>query len=162
MLFGGILLLGALAPGGFAARVVLSGSMEPAIPTGAVVFTLSQASYYEGDVITYQTIGNSVPTTHRVVSVEEGTLGNLHTTRGDANDVDDFNRVRQNSIYGKVLFHIPYLGFILDFAKTSIGFLLLVGFPILFIIIEEIKNIVAEVKKNRKEKSDSMDNSKTS
>jgi hypothetical protein len=40
---------------------------------------------------------------------------------------------------------VPYLGYILDFAKKPIGFVLLVGVPAGLIIIDEIIKIFHEV-----------------
>lgn len=147
---GGLLLLGSFSPKGFTARVVLSGSMEPAIGTGSVVFTLPRDSYSVGDVITFQIDQKTnVPTTHRIVEVKADPVGDVYTTRGDNNDVNDFTTVRQNQVLGKVLFHVPYLGFILEFAKTPLGFLVLIGLPAVMIVVEEIKKIVAEVKRQK-------------
>ena len=71
-----------LLPGLFGIRpyVVYSGSMEPKIPTGAVVFIKEGAYSPEtGDIITFHNEDTVV--THRVVKKEEGTF----ITKGDAN-----------------------------------------------------------------------------
>ena len=64
-----------LIPGLFGIRpyVVYSGSMEPEIPTGAVVFTKEgEFSPKKGDIITFHN-GDTV-VTHRVVKKENGYL----------------------------------------------------------------------------------------
>ena len=68
----------------FCAYVVLSGSMEPEIPTGSVVVVDGRKKEWNpGDVITYRR-GNMV-VTHRIVEKsEEG-----YCTKGDANAEED-------------------------------------------------------------------------
>ena len=67
--------IGTLIPGLFGIRpyVVYSGSMEPEIPTGAVVFTKEgEFSPKKGDIITFHN-GDTV-VTHRVVKKRKGYL----------------------------------------------------------------------------------------
>ena len=147
---GVLFVLSSLSVGGFTAKLVLSGSMEPTIPTGSVAFLLPQKSYEAGDVITFKTdTAAQHPTTHRIMfQNDDGTF----TTRGDANDANDFVTVSAEHIFGKVLFAIPYLGYILDFAKNPLGFILLVGIPATYIILDELSKIVAVVRCYRAEK----------
>ena len=75
-----------LIPGLFGIRpyVVYSGSMEPEIPTGAVVFTKEgEFSPKKGDIITFHN-GDTV-VTHRVVKKEK----DIFITKGDANKTED-------------------------------------------------------------------------
>ena len=83
-----------LLPGLFGIRpyVVYSGSMEPKIPTGAVVFTKEGAYSLEtGDIITFHNEDTVV--THRVVKKEEGTF----ITKGDANKIRFLWQSRRSS-----------------------------------------------------------------
>lgn len=75
----------------FCAYVVLSGSMEPEIPTGSVVVVDGRKKEWNpGDVITYRR-GNMV-VTHRIVEKsEEG-----YYTKGDANAEEDAGIVLEN------------------------------------------------------------------
>ena len=50
------------------------------------------------------------------------------------------------------MFTVPYLGYVLDFAKRPIGFVLLVGVPALIIIFDEIGKIIREIKLMRRKK----------
>ena len=95
-----------LLPGLFGIRpyVVYSGSMEPKIPTGAVVFTKEGAYSPEtGDIITFHNEDTVV--THRVVKKEEGTF----ITKGDANSSEDAP-VLWDNVVGKVFVGIPRVG----------------------------------------------------
>ena len=95
-----------LLPGLFGIRpyVVYSGSMEPKIPTGAVVFTKEGAYSPEtGDIITFH---------------NEDTV----VTQGDANKNADPIPVAKSQIIGRVVFCLPYLGYIIYFLKARIPF----------------------------------------
>lgn len=165
-LIAGVVLLGALLlatllpiPGNLKVKIVKSGSMEPAIRTGGIVFIRSAASYGVGDIITFgKDTKTQIPTTHRIIEETGSGRNKIFTTKGDANDSIDPEGVRADTVIGKVLFTIPYAGFVLDFAKKPIGFALLVGIPALIIIFEELLNIWKEVKKIKR-KEDSEDTS---
>lgn len=150
-----LLLLSSLIPipGNFKVKVVKSGSMEPYIKTGGIVIIKPAVSYEVGDVVTFgKDTKTQIPTTHRIIEIE-GT-GPLRTflTKGDANDSPDPAVIRLPDISGKVLVTVPYLGYILDFAKKPIGFLLLVGVPALFIIFDEIGKIIKEIRAIKRKK----------
>lgn len=132
-------------------KIVESGSMEPAIMTGSLVVIMPATDYVQNDVITFESTGADVPTTHRIVSIEEkeGTL--WFTTKGDANEEADTAVTPYNGIIGKVMFAVPYLGFILDFARQPMGFGLLIVLPALMIILGEIEKIWKEIRKKKTE-----------
>lgn len=105
---------------GIRADVVLSGSMEPALKTGSIVFTDTGRTLPEiGDIITYR-LGNSY-VTHRVIrKTEEGFV-----TKGDANGAEDSAYVRESQIEGLVIFSVPVLGYaVLAFQRKPIFCLL--------------------------------------
>jgi signal peptidase len=55
---------------------------------------------------------------------------------------------------GKLIFTIPYFGYIGYFVRTPIGFILLIILPASLIIILEIRNIIKELKnKNKNQKT---------
>ena len=93
--------------------IVMSGSMEPAIPTGSVVFIDEMLRVVEpGEVIAYRlnTRGEErIMVTHRVIDRIEG----AYITKGDANDAEDENPVLQSQVAGKYAGHIPVLGYLL-------------------------------------------------
>lgn len=127
---------------GYELRIVQSGSMEPAISTGSLVLVSAQERYAVGDVITYRNPGNDgVPTTHRII--EEGLQGGelAYTTQGDANESIDPRAVVDEWIIGKVVLAVPYLGYLLDFARQPIGFIFLIVLPALLIVFEEVTNL---------------------
>jgi len=127
--------------------------MEPSIKTGSVVVIKPSVSYTVGDVVTFgKDTKTDIPTTHRIVSSRavEGVL--LFTTKGDANEDPDTNEIRQTDIHGKVLFDIPFFGYIIDLARKPLGFAVLIILPALIVIYDEGMKIFVEIKKMRKKK----------
>lgn len=145
-------------PGNYQIKTVLSGSMEPAIKTGAVVVVKPADNYEKGDVINFTgnfrlTSGKEVTVTHRIVEKNVSEAGVIsYVTKGDANDDSDFETVAQRQVIGKVLFNVPYIGYVLETAKKPYGFLALILIPAGLIVLEQIKNIWTEFKKMRSKK----------
>jgi len=145
--------------GNYEVKVVKSGSMEPAIMTGAVVLVKEEISYKIGDVITFATEGADIPTSHRIIGFEERNGEVVFETKGDANEDADIGLVAKENILGKVVLDLPYIGYILDFARQPLGFALLIGIPALIIILDEIENIWKELRrgKNKEEMKEELD-----
>ena len=122
------------------------------------ILPIPESSYKVGDIITFgKDTKTEVPTTHRIIGdkVIDGVL--IYTTKGDANEDKDTKEVRKDEIIGKTIFSVPYLGYIMDFAKKPLGFILLVGLPALYIVYDEVAKIVAEVKKLRKKNESNIE-----
>lgn len=150
-----LLLLASLAPisGNYKVKVVKSGSMEPAIKTGGIVVIKPSKTYIVGDIITFgQDTKTQIPTTHRIVS-KDGTGPQItFRTKGDANDAEDPAPAKLADVKGRVILTVPYLGYVLDFAKKPIGFALLVGVPAVIIILDELGKILREIRLMRRKK----------
>jgi len=144
-----LLLLGSFWPGelGYDIRIVESGSMAPTILTGAVVITRPTASYQVGDVVTYQRRTDQSATTHRLIE-EVGEGGeSAFMAQGDANNVADAEPVLAVEIAGKVGLNIPYVGYVLSFFRSPLGFLVIVLIPAILILREQfirIRRVVSE------------------
>ena len=140
-------------PGNFQVKVVKSGSMEPYIRTGGVVLIKPEPDYSVGDVLTFgKDTKTQIPTTHRIIATDGTGLLRTFTTKGDANEEADPVSTRLSDISGKVILTLPYLGYILDFAKKPLGFALLVGIPAVVIILDEIGKIIKEIRSIRRRK----------
>ncbi|OSP09068.1 S26 family signal peptidase [Halorubrum ezzemoulense DSM 17463] len=124
--------------------VVLTASMTPAIAPGDVVIVAERdpTAIAEGDVITFVRGTSDVPVTHRVIDVvdEAGTLA--FETMGDANEGPDPGLVPAGSLVGAVTLTIPYVGYVIQFAGTRVGFVALVLFPFGLLAATEIWSIV--------------------
>lgn len=130
-------------PGNFKAFVVQSGSMEPTVKTGSLVFVKPSKTYAIGDIINIKDGKSSI--THRVVSkkIENGI--EVFETKGDANEEADAQLVPQDRIFGKMFWGLPYIGYPVGYAKTQKGFLFLVIIPCVIIIYEELRKIKEEI-----------------
>lgn len=133
---------------------VLSGSMEPAIHTGSVVVIRPEAQYKVDDVVTFgKNTKKDIPTTHRIVSsrVQDGVM--VFKTQGDANNSFDNIEIQQNDIHGKVLFSIPFMGYVIDFVRQPAGLVLVIVIPAIFIVYDEVRKIIKEIKRLKKSRT---------
>lgn len=147
------LLLVSLLPltGNVEIKIVKSGSMAPAIETGSLVVVMPAHEYKVGDVITFgKDTKTSIPTTHRIVSIRSEAEQTYYSTKGDANEEKDPSETAARDVIGKVLFHVPYAGFVLDFARQPTGFAFLIGIPAGIIILDEAFNIYKEISAMRR------------
>ncbi len=91
----------------YALLCVQSGSMAPALPVHAVITVDRQQAFplNRGDIITYRS-GDGRLITHRVVGAGfDGAF--YYITKGDANLSTDPYPVRENDIFGRVIFVTP-------------------------------------------------------
>lgn len=103
---------------GYAAAVVLSGSMEPAIHVNDMVVIHREAAYEPQDVILYG--GGQSMVTHRIVELKDG----VYITRGDSNNTND-PAVLPEQVVGRVVLVIPKIGAAIGFMRTPLGMLLI-------------------------------------
>lgn len=142
--------------------VVQSGSMEPTIQTGSVIFVYETepSAIEEGDIIAYNLREpDQRVTTHRVVDVtRDGEL--LFRTKGDANEDPDQYTVSPDAVIGTVPIvaesvtipfvgyfeelplQIPYLGRVLIVAGSKWGIFFLVMVPAALLIISETYTLI--------------------
>lgn len=99
----------------FRVSVVLSGSMEPALPLGSLVLSLpaNADSLAPSDIITFARPDRlTVEVTHRIVAVERGVYGAAFVTKGDANNAPDGWRVPAEPGLQRAVFVVPYAGYV--------------------------------------------------
>jgi len=158
-----------LAKAGFNFFAVTSGSMEPTIPAGSVIYSgkYSLETLKESDIITYQLATEDASkrtlVTHRIVKVnkEEEQIGDTDDkrttfefiTRGDANNVDDEIPVSSGSIVGLYEWHVPRVGYFTTFVQTPKGFIAFIVAPAVILIIWEVVSLVLHFKKKYEKKS---------
>lgn len=129
-----LLVLEVPALAGIHTYVITSGSMEPKIKVGSVVYVHKGAfeDISENDVITFMAAKDTY-VTHRVVSVD--TDGQRFTTKGDANDTEDAKKVSFANVCGEVLCTVPYLGYAAAFLSTRYGKAAAVAVVILLLLL---------------------------
>ena len=101
-------------PFGYGLAVVLSGSMEPELSIGDLLFVKETEDYKENDIVVFQE-GNTL-IVHRVIEIDGETI----TTKGDANNIAD-EPINISSVKGKMWFCVSYVGKIVEFLKTPVG-----------------------------------------
>ncbi|MEA4966213.1 MAG: signal peptidase I [Oscillospiraceae bacterium] len=134
---------------GMKEMAVLSGSMEPNIPVGSIVYVdpgTEVTDLVPGDIVTYK-LDSSTFVTHRVVSLDEASQTMI--TKGDANETAD-GEIQFSQYYGKVKFHIPYLGFITANIRTPAGIMTVTGVVVLIILLNTLPALLS--KEEREEK----------
>lgn len=125
---------------GYSLFRVMTGSMEPTIPTDSAILThaVESTEIQVGDVISYFSKDpsiNGVVNTHRVVGIYEegGTV--FYQTRGDANNANDLYPPTANEIIGKVVFSSYFLGMLIRLISNPLVFFPLILVPLLVLLI---------------------------
>jgi signal peptidase len=135
-------------PGNYKLLAVLSGSMEPEIKVGSLVVVVPTASYKHGDIVTFSSgKGGKSTVTHRIVDSKSESGKTVFVTKGDANNAPDTEPVARESVIGKVAFDIPWFGYLIAGSRKPLGFALIVLIPAAWIIFDETKKIVKEIRK---------------
>lgn len=123
--------------------VVLSGSMEPSIPTGSVVFVNSNDKNIEvGDIFTYYVdmTNEKVNVTHRAIEVTDSYV----VPKGDANENSD-GQIELSRVIGKVVFYIPKLGYLIS-KSASKGRTIVIGWIIFLNVVSFLLSYFAKTK----------------
>lgn len=92
--------------------VVISGSMEPTLKVGGVLYyeKINIDDFDEGDILVYQTNDHII--SHRIVDIIE----NDFITKGDKNNSVDNYLVNRNQVLGKgTNWSIPFIGYYADY-----------------------------------------------
>jgi signal peptidase I len=142
--------------GGFMMFRVVTGSMEPAIPVGALLVTkeVDISSVRMHDIICFRTQVSEIwgkIVTHRVVGIMETEWGSvLLETKGDANLVMDGFFVDSTNFVGKVIWHTgdgSVLANVLSLFTSKIGFLGCIVFPCLMLAALIMRDSVGSIRK---------------
>lgn len=124
--------------GAFKSRVVLTGSMAPAINPGDIVITvpIKDRALQTGDVITYEAKrfnGEGVGVfTHRIIG---GDAKSGFLVKGDHNPSPDIQRPGLSDILGLVVFRIPFLGHLITPRALAILIPTIIG---LWLVIDSL------------------------
>lgn len=131
--------------------IVTSGSMEPEIQTGALLYTIdvSPEDVMVGDTITYSSGSEEGFTTHEVIEKNSSSNQITFRTQGIANDSPDPGIVNSDQLEGKKLFSIPFLGYLITWAGTRTGMMATILVPGLLILLVESRKIYSEIQTKR-------------
>ncbi|WP_083429842.1 signal peptidase I [Blautia sp. Marseille-P3201T] len=132
---------------GYEIYSVISGSMEPALPVGSLVYIgREEPKNIEKDEVIafYGAKDSNAIITHRVV--ENRVVMGEFITKGDANKTNDMNAVPYGNFIGKVEFSLPVLGYVAQLI-TSIEGKIVAGAVILVALVLQI--IASAIEKRR-------------
>jgi signal peptidase I len=132
---------------GYRMATILSSSMYPTVKPGSVVFIGPPDNIHIGDIISFHEksvlTGDLTGRTlaHRIVDRSGLSQNEAFVTKGDANDSSDPGYIYTKDIIGKVLFVIPYLGYVSYVSLTSWGLFFFIFIPCVVLVFSEIKHL---------------------
>lgn len=129
---------------GIRSFVVVSGSMQPALPVGSVVYVIPQAQYFVGSIVAYTNAATQT-VTHRIVSINDKADGRYYRLKGDANNTPDSDEIKGSSVIGMSFLHVPYLGRLVQILRKPFGFVGFIVIPTFAYIVYELKSIKQEI-----------------
>lgn len=140
---------------GYTELAVLSGSMEPNIHVGSIVYvdkSVKGEDLEVGDVVTYS-LNSGTYVTHRVISLDDA--AGVMVTQGDANNTPD-GEIEYSKVVGRVKFHLPYLGYITTNIRTSKGIMIITALVVVIILLNFLPTLAGASKKDEKKKDTSV------
>ncbi len=113
-----------VVPGMFGIHMynVISGSMEPAIKVGSLIYIHEgePKDIEKDDIIAfYSSVEDGGIITHRVV--KNNTVSGMFQTKGDANEKEDPNPISYDNFIGRVALTVPHMGKILTILTSFYG-----------------------------------------
>lgn len=124
-------------PFGFGVATVESGSMSPTFNKGDAVIVVPKDEYNVGDIVAYRD-GSSI-TSHRII---EKNLNGTFITKGDANDSQDSDPLREEYIIGSIDSEkgvIPYFGYLVYVIRNPIVIIMMIAIIVLLLILSTKK-----------------------
>lgn len=99
---------------GFKSVVVLTDSMEPMISPFSLVIVSPESDIRIGDVILYEVelSKKKYKVLHRVIDIKEKKGQIVYITKGDNRRYADAWYVSRDNVIGKLLFSVPYVGYV--------------------------------------------------
>lgn len=146
--------------GGYAPLIVLTGSMEPGIKTGDLIFVkeIDASEIKVDDVIAFfDPDGNGTSIlTHRVKEINEENGKRYFTTWGDANGgAVDRSPVSEDKLVGIYTdFRIPGAGNVAMFMQTTAGLIICVFLPLVLLVGWDIFRRRRHEKQNQQDTSE--------
>lgn len=127
---------------GYEIYEVVSGSMEPEIPVGSLLYAKSAApeEICPGDVIVFMKDGSTV--THRVE--ENRYVEGEFITKGDANSEEDMLPVPYESLRGRVVWHLPVLGGVMSLLAGTTGKIYAAAFAACGVMFHMLAGVLRE------------------
>jgi signal peptidase len=128
---------------GYQLHFVVSDSMSPTVNKGDIVTTkmVDPTEISAGDIILFEGKSNQQNTLllHRVKDTQTNKEGLQFTTKGDSNKYNDFQTISVSKVKGLYVYHIPRIGWMIDFIKDNQFYIIiLIGLSFLFINVPRL------------------------
>lgn len=136
---------------GYKILQVMSGSMSGEFETGDTILIKkikNESDLKIGDVITYRIEKNTM-VTHRIVNITKIGEKLNYTLKGDANNIEDSEKVTFSYIEGIYIRKLILIGKLINFMQKPYGMVIIFTTPIL-LILYIIKNEKAKEEKRNK------------
>ena len=146
---------------------VVTGSMEPELPTGSLILSreIDIEELDVGDVICFRSLSPSPSMqgriiTHRIVTKSIGEDGEvILLTKGDANPSIDGYPVMAENLIGIVVWNsgdVSILSDLVAFFSSQIGFMTCIALPVLIIAGSILRNSVGSIRNDIKKSMESL------
>lgn len=142
------------AIGKYSLLSVKGDSMYPVIKNGdlIVINRKYQTNYKVNDIISFMDSDRQIIVTHKIVEIVGENDEYKYLTKGINNTNIDGDYVLENEIIGKYEnVKIPFVGFIVNFASTTIGYIILVVIPLGILLFIAIYRLMKEFNKKGEE-----------
>ncbi len=128
---------------GYHDYIVYGGSMGSSLRLGSVAVgkPVAPAEFKVGDVVARHWSTRSSPVLHRIVGITVDGGQYLFVTQGDRNSRPDPVPASFEGKGDKIIYSVPYVGFLFHFARTTAGLLCLVALPMALLLGQTIWKI---------------------
>ena len=130
---------------------IISESMEPTLNVNDVVIAKKTniANLQKGDIITFNQDGRII--SHRIKKIIKDD-NYLIVTQGDNNEVEDKDVVKEEQIYGKVIFKIGKIGKIISYIQNMRIFINIIIFIVIIYILMNLRDNQKNERKIKRKK----------
>ena len=113
---------------GYQFKSVLSGSMEPTFLTGSIIAIEPNKDGSKYQKVMLLPLKRKIKIiTHRIIGVKDTNGKVMYETKGDNNNGPDLEPVLAENVVGKYAdITVPYVGYLLNYANSKAGALLLI------------------------------------
>ncbi len=140
----GLLLATIAAPRlwGYQTYVIYGASMDPTVKVGSLIVakSVSADDLEVGDVITFRSRGSETTVTHRITGIRHEDGQRHFLTKGDASNGADALETQLDGEASRLAYHLPYLGYVVHFARSPLGIILLVALPAIGLLALQLTN----------------------
>ena len=128
---------------GYSLFRVMTGSMEPTLPTNTliVVKSVDPSNLQTGDVISFYSKDPALQgaiNTHRIVALDQVDGKYIFQTKGDANHMVDAYATIQEDVIGKVVFSSVALGALVRLLSNPLIFVPVIMIPLVIMFVRSL------------------------